>query len=261
MKTNGRRQGHTVYPRGLPAAAIAVWRRRANALPIMDAHLPTRLPHLLAMTDSASQFSLPAAVHHEDPIPRHVQAGAGPGPGVLLPARTNRSTVHDGFPEEPAHSDQRSHHTGQPQNQASESDEHSLGLPSGLVQGQDPDHAENHSRAEEEQAAVEQELPHPTPRGSTVDQRPARRAPSSLDTPGIPGRLRQLRLRPHGPDVGDDPPLADREGPDPLQGEAGPGDAVLAEELEGPAEDASRHPHDVVGPAVDQHKPTYSVMK
>ena len=27
----------------------------------MDAHLPTRLPHLLAMTDSASQFSLPAA--------------------------------------------------------------------------------------------------------------------------------------------------------------------------------------------------------
>ena len=61
MKTNGRRQGHTVYPRGLPAAAIAVWRRRANALPIMDAHLPTRLPHLLAMTDSASQFSLPAA--------------------------------------------------------------------------------------------------------------------------------------------------------------------------------------------------------
>ena len=61
MKTNGRRQGHTVYSRGLPAAAIAVWRRRANALPIMDAHLPTRLPHLLAMTDSASQFSLPAA--------------------------------------------------------------------------------------------------------------------------------------------------------------------------------------------------------
>ena len=61
MKTNGRRQGHTVYPRGLPAAAIAVWRRRANALPIMDTHLPTRLPHLLAMTDSASQFSLPAA--------------------------------------------------------------------------------------------------------------------------------------------------------------------------------------------------------
>ncbi len=61
MKTNRRRQGHTVYPRGLPAAAIAVWRRRANALPIMDTHLPTRLPHLLAMTDSASQFSLPAA--------------------------------------------------------------------------------------------------------------------------------------------------------------------------------------------------------